>query len=117
MSMPCLRRMVLTREHAVLAVNDTEVAERFRLYCLPTFREGWCALRYCKRTFTSPQYFHVAFSPCLHRYDMDSSAGLISCFASLRASDHAASSVSASTSMLPSLHACISVTWTAAQGW
>ena len=40
---PCLRRMVLTREHAMLAVNDTEVAERFRLYCLPTFREGWCA--------------------------------------------------------------------------
>ena len=36
-----LRRMVLTREHAALAVNDTEIAERFRLYCLPTFREGW----------------------------------------------------------------------------
>jgi hypothetical protein len=37
--------MVLTRAHAALAANETEVAERFRQYCLPTFREGWCALR------------------------------------------------------------------------
>ena len=75
----------------MLAVNDTEVAERFRLYCLPTFREGWCAFGYSKRKYTSPHYFHVAFSPCLHRYNMESSAGLISCFASLCASDHATS--------------------------
>ena len=42
---PCARRMVLTRPHAALAANETEVAERFRQYCLPTFREGWCAPR------------------------------------------------------------------------
>jgi hypothetical protein len=58
---------VLTRAHAALAANETEVAERFRQYCLPTFREGWRAPHGTARLAPAVRGGAVDVVHCRHR--------------------------------------------------